>query len=59
MADIKYATVKDVLNIMQKLIDDGCAEYEVECNQEYALALPDEVPVIRHDRKTVSLGGYC
>lgn len=58
MTAIKYATVKEVLDIMQKLIDEGCAEYEVECNQEYALARPDENPLIKHDRKTVSLGGY-
>ena len=58
MTDIKYATVKDVLNIMQKLVDEGCAEYMVECNQEYALAKPDEIPEINHKKKTVSLGGY-
>jgi hypothetical protein len=59
MTDTKYATVKDILNIMQKLIGDGYAEYEVECNQEYALAKPDEIPKINHKTKTVSLGGYC
>jgi len=59
MTKTKYATVKDILNIMQKLIEDGCAEYEVECNMEYALAMPDEIPEINHNRKTVNLGGYC
>jgi hypothetical protein len=55
---MKYATVQDVIDILTKLKNDGFGDYEVVCNEEYALAKKGEVPEINERRKHISLGGY-
>jgi len=54
---IEYATVDDVIEILKKQSRLGKGDYTVVCNNEYALALPNEKPEINEKRKHISLGG--
>ena len=54
----EYATVTDIRDMMNALIEEGAGDYEVVCNLEYMLARKDEEPDVRHKSKTVNLGGY-
>lgn len=53
-----YATVKDVIDILTKLKDDGFGDYKVVCGEEYALAKKGDKADINECRKHISLGGY-
>ncbi len=55
---IEYATVDDVIKILQDVSDGGYGGYIVTCNDEFKLARKDEIPDIRKDRQTIDLGGY-
>ena len=52
------ATVSDILQIMENLVEDGFGDYVVTCNMEYTLAKKGERPEVNHDKKTIDLGGY-
>ena len=54
----EYATVDEVIKILQGISDNGRGDYIVVCNNEYYFAKKDEVPDIGDDSKEVSLGGY-
>lgn len=54
-----YATVDDVITILQKLSADGYGGYVVGCNGEYLLAKKHEIPELDHKRRRVDLGGYA
>lgn len=55
---MKYATVDEVIEILQKVSNDGFGGFEVICNGEYGLARPDDKPDIDEDGKFIDLGGY-
>jgi len=54
----EYATVEDVIEILQKMVDIGKGDYTVTCNCEYYLAKKDDRPDINDDNETLDLGGY-
>ena len=54
----EYATVDQVIEILQKVSKDGKGDYVVGCNGEYHLAKPNEIPDINDDSKEIDLGGY-
>lgn len=54
-----YATVDDLIKILQKASDNGLGDYVVTCNQEYYLATKEEEPLVNEDKKAIDLGGYC
>lgn len=56
---MKYATVTEVIEILQKLENDGFGDYEVICNYEYGLAKKEDEAEINEKNKFISLGGYC
>lgn len=55
----KYATVDDVIKMLQKISKNGRGDYELGCNQEYHFARKGDEPEINDDGKTVDFGGYC
>lgn len=55
----KYATVIEVIEILQKLKNDGYGDYEVVCNFEYGFAKKEDKAKINEKEKFISLGGYC
>ena len=54
-----YATVDEVIAILKRVSKQGKGHYLVGCNDEYYLALKDEVPKIHDPSESVELGGYC
>ena len=54
----KYATVDEVIAILQKVSDDGKGDYAVVCNGEYYLAKIGDEPDVYDDVKAIDLGGY-
>jgi len=54
----KVATVNDIAEIMQELIEQGLGDYKVDCNTEYWLAMKGDKADINYGKKFVSLGGY-
>lgn len=58
MCEIEFATVDDVIKILQKVSANGCGNYLVGCNDEYYLAKKNEIPIINHSRQEIDLGGY-
>ena len=55
----EYATVDQVIEMLQKLSEDGKGDYEVGCNEEYLFAKPNEEPRIDDKYETVDFGGYA
>ena len=55
----EFASVDQVIRILQDVSDSGRGDYTVGCNSEYYLAKPDEQPEINDKTKDVDLGGYC
>lgn len=55
----KYATVDEVIAILQKVSDDGKGDYVVGCNMEYYLAKKGDRPIIDNESKEIDLGGYA
>lgn len=59
-----YATVDDLISILQRLSSEGWGDAEVGCNGEYSVSLPtyeEEKPECfegRNGKKFVDLGGY-
>lgn len=60
----RYATVDELIIILQRVSSEGWGDAEVGCNEEYALSLPtyeEENPDCyegRNGKKFVDLGGY-
>ncbi len=62
----EYATVDDIIEMLQKLSARGYGDRVVVCNDEYYLARKGDVPTITHEtynnmtqtREIVNLGGY-
>ncbi len=60
----KYATVDQLIVILQQLSAEGCGDAEVTCNQEYAISLPtyeeeDPLKGTYKGGRFVDFGGYC
>ncbi|UUW39797.1 hypothetical protein VP14_110 [Vibrio phage VPMCC14] len=60
----RYATVDELILILQQLSLEGYGSAEVCCNGEYGVSLPtyeEEKPeIVEHkDKFYVNLGGYC
>lgn len=53
-----YATVDELIKILQTVSNKGKEDYTVDCNSEYCLARKDEVPVVSDKLKSVSISGY-
>ena len=53
-----YASVDDVIAILEKVSNDGKGHYLVECNSEYWLAKKGDEPQIDDEREEIDLGGY-
>lgn len=64
MSKSKYATVDELIIILQKLSEEGHGDAEVVCNSEYGFSLPtyeEEKPDIfinSRGEKFVDFGGY-
>ena len=58
MEEEPYATVDEVIAMLQKLSNNGFGNYLVTCGREYYLARKDEIPEINHKNNQVDLGGY-
>ena len=54
----EYATVDEVIEMLQKLSDAGMGDFVVVCNNEYYFAKKDEKPDLGTGVKMVSFGGY-
>lgn len=57
---MKYATVDEMIKMLQEVSQQGYGDYEVACNQEYALARVGDSPEVTNNNgfKQVSYGGY-
>ncbi|AHK11444.1 hypothetical protein S140_34 [Shewanella sp. phage 1/40] len=61
----KYATVDELIIILQRLSVEGYGMAEVSCNQEYGVSMPtyeEELPEVYTTKsgiQSVDLGGYC
>ena len=55
----KFATVDDMIKMLQKASEEGYGDYELECNYEYAVAQVGEVPYVLEEAKVLGYGGYC
>ena len=53
-----FATVDELIVILQKISDAGCGDYIVGCNEEYYVALKNEKPEIDKQSRTIDMGGY-
>lgn len=54
-----YATVDELITILQRLSGKGLGSHVVVCNEEYFVARKnDEVVRVNSIENTVSLGGY-
>ncbi len=54
----EYATVKDVSEMLLKLIEDGFGEYQLGCNDEFIFAVKNESPRLDTKFRMVDFGGY-
>jgi hypothetical protein len=56
--DENYATVDEVIEILQKVSKSGLGDHAVMCNGEYYLAQKGDEPKIDKWHKIIDLGGY-
>ena len=56
---IKAATIKELADVLNRLIEEGKGDYEVICNSEYAILCQKEAYEIDDNKKYIDFGGYC
>ena len=54
---MKAATIKELADVLNKLVKEGKGDYEVICNSEYAIMCKGYE--IGDDKKYIDFGGRC
>jgi len=58
MSKEEFATVDDMIKILQKLSSEGYGDFTLDCNDEYFLARKEEKGKIDIKYKIISFGGH-
>ena len=53
-----YATVDDLIEMLEHQVSLGRGDFVVTCNSEYVLAKRGDVPGVNEERRELDWGGY-
>lgn len=53
-----YDTVDTMIEKLKVMSENGCGDYVITCNDEYALSRKDEAGIYNHRSRHIDFGGY-